>query len=207
MDAVKSNDRTSPETEISELQDIADDIEQSDGIALMLTGTSKQLGIRRTAMVVAALRRPGVAQTPDLWRPIDENTPKDRAIMLCVEGYQPCSGRWWPVDSCWAWFDWEGHFESDAGMTSYCNGTSFEPTHWMPLPQGPDTSTDRHVNKMAARGPDCACCEQQPRKDCTVPGCTMKDVEWAIPAIHSGSLQCLRCGTVDAFGPVSPEKK
>lgn len=39
-----------------ELQDIADEIEQSDGIALMLTGCSKQLGIRRTAMVVAALR-------------------------------------------------------------------------------------------------------------------------------------------------------
>jgi hypothetical protein len=32
------------------------------------------------------------------------------------------------------------------------------------------------------RGPDCACCEQQPRRDCTVPGCTMKDAGWALPA-------------------------
>jgi hypothetical protein len=32
------------------------------------------------------------------------------------------------------------------------------------------------------RGPDCACCEQQPRKDCTVPGCAMKHAEWALPA-------------------------
>lgn len=34
---------------------------------------------------------------------------------------------------------------------------------------------------QSERGPDCACCEQQPRKDCTVPGCTMKDAEWALP--------------------------
>lgn len=99
--------------------------------------------------------------------------------------------------------------EEDAGNTF--QQTLNEVVDWLAernaLPKVADTSTDRHVNKMAARGPDCACCEQQPRKDCTVPGCTMKDVEWAIPVIHSGSLQCLRCGTVDAFGPVSPEKK
>jgi hypothetical protein len=56
-----------------ELRDIADDIEQSDGIALMLTGTSKQLGIRRSAMVVAALRaslQPATptAGEPDAWQ-------------------------------------------------------------------------------------------------------------------------------------------
>lgn len=56
--------QTSPVTASAELQDIADDIEQSDGIALMLTGTSKQLGIRRTAMVIAALRAAGHAPTP-----------------------------------------------------------------------------------------------------------------------------------------------
>jgi hypothetical protein len=39
-----------------ELSDLADEIEQSDGIALMLTGGSVQLGIRRTAVVIAALR-------------------------------------------------------------------------------------------------------------------------------------------------------
>lgn len=31
----------------------------------------------------------------------------------------------------------------------------------------------------APRGPDCACCEQRPRKDCSVPGCSMKDADWA----------------------------
>jgi hypothetical protein len=33
---------------------------------------------------------------------------------------------------------------------------------------------------LPLRGPDCACCEQRPRKDCTVPGCTMKDAGWAL---------------------------
>lgn len=70
------------------------------------------------------------------WLPID-TAPKDNAIMLCVVGYQPCVGRWWPIDSCWASFDWEGHFESDQEMTDYVNGTSYEPTHWSPLPKGP----------------------------------------------------------------------
>jgi hypothetical protein len=70
------------------------------------------------------------------WQPI-ETAPKDRLIMLCVEGYQPASGCWWPVDSCWTSFDWEGHFESDKEVSDYVNGTSYEPTHWMPLPAGP----------------------------------------------------------------------
>lgn len=39
-----------------ELNALADEIEQSDGIALMLTGGAVQLGIRRTAVVIAALR-------------------------------------------------------------------------------------------------------------------------------------------------------
>jgi hypothetical protein len=40
----------------AELDALAEEIEQSDGIALMLTGGAVQLGIRRTAIVVAALR-------------------------------------------------------------------------------------------------------------------------------------------------------
>jgi hypothetical protein len=67
------------------------------------------------------------------WQPI-ETAPKDKAIMLCVAGWQPCSGRWWPVDGCWVSFDWDGHFDSDKEMTDYVNGTTYEPTHWMPLP-------------------------------------------------------------------------
>lgn len=34
---------------------------------------------------------------------------------------------------------------------------------------------------VSHRGPDCACCERQPQKDCTIPGCTMKGVAWALP--------------------------
>lgn len=81
----------------------------------------------------------GEPQSSGVWQPI-ETAPKDKVIMLCVEGYQPASGRWWPVDSCWTSFDWEGHFESDAEVTAYVNGTSYEPTHWMPLPAGPSVS-------------------------------------------------------------------
>lgn len=36
------------------------------------------------------------------------------------------------------------------------------------------------MEDLAVRGPDCACCERQPSKDCAVPGCGMKDVEWAL---------------------------
>jgi hypothetical protein len=46
-----------------------------------------------------------------------------------------------------------------------------------------DSPTQRQALQAApVRGPDCACCEQQPRKDCSVPGCAMKDAEWAVPA-------------------------
>lgn len=43
-------------------------------------------------------------------------------------------------------------------------------------------AAERGAEPQAApvtRGPDCACCERQPRKDCIVPGCAMKDSEWA----------------------------
>lgn len=70
------------------------------------------------------------------WQPI-KTAPKDRPIMLCVTGFLPCVGRWWPVDSCWTTFDWEGHFESDKETSDHVNGSSYEPTHWMPLPPGP----------------------------------------------------------------------
>jgi hypothetical protein len=42
---------------------------------------------------------------------------------------------------------------------------------------------------QTVRGPDCACCEHRPRKDCTVPGCTMKDAEWSLPAPRTFSTQ------------------
>jgi hypothetical protein len=72
------------------------------------------------------------------WEPI-ETAPKDKAIMLCIAGWQPCCGRWWPFDSCWVSFDWDGHFESDQEMSDYVARSSYEPTHWMPLPAPPET--------------------------------------------------------------------
>jgi hypothetical protein len=42
------------------------------------------------------------------------------------------------------------------------------------------TITRAEPQSLPLRGPDCACCEQRPRKDCTVPGCTMKDAGWAL---------------------------
>jgi hypothetical protein len=41
---------------------------------------------------------------------------------------------------------------------------------------------------LPLRGPDCACCEQRPRKDCTVPGCTMKDAGWALERSQAESV-------------------
>lgn len=72
----------------------------------------------------------------DAWQPI-ATAPKDKAILLCVIGFQPATGRWWPNDNCWTSFDWEGHFESDAEMSAYVNGTHYNPTHWRSLPEGP----------------------------------------------------------------------
>lgn len=73
---------------------------------------------------------------PEGWLPI-ETAPKDSCIMLCVHGWQPSIGRWWPKDECWTAFDWEGHFETDAELTSYVQGCKYEPTHWQPLPAPP----------------------------------------------------------------------
>jgi hypothetical protein len=48
---------------------------------------------------------------------------------------------------------------------------------------------DTEPQSLPLRGPDCACCEQRPRKDCTVPGCTMKDAGWALERSQAESVQ------------------
>jgi hypothetical protein len=45
----------------------------------------------------------------------------------------------------------------------------------------PQFQADSSPQTAPLRGPDCACCEHRPRKDCTVHGCTMKDADWALP--------------------------
>jgi hypothetical protein len=84
------------------------------------------------------------------WQPI-ETAPKDRPILLCVIGYLPCTGRWWPLDKCWTSFDWDGHFETDEELSAYVNGTSYEPTHWQPLPPGPSSSSPERRIKLGCR--------------------------------------------------------
>jgi hypothetical protein len=50
------------------------------------------------------------------------------------------------------------------------------------------TITRAEPQSLPLRGPDCACCEQRPRKDCTVPGCTMKDAGWALERSQAESV-------------------
>lgn len=57
-------------TEKQELLDLADEIEQSDGIVLMLTGYTRQIGIRRTASVIAALRAAAPSHHPRREEPV-----------------------------------------------------------------------------------------------------------------------------------------
>ena len=90
--------------------------------------------------VLDALRKPGVAQTPDLWRPF-ETAPKDGTPFLCWspdEIFQPITG----IDLIW----WETSLRDWTGDGDKPYAPLNKPTLWRPLPappQGPDTSTDR----------------------------------------------------------------
>ena len=99
----------------------------------------------------AAAQSAGLAPTPDLWRSI-ETAPKDGTE---INGYRPDQGvftfRWaemgdfvprnaagdptedYDEDFAWWWHDRWGWMQDE-----------LTPTLWQPLPQGPDTSTDRH---------------------------------------------------------------
>jgi hypothetical protein len=93
--------------------------------------------------------------------------------------------------------------EYEGEIGSFCSFNIETKDRWRDLVRAMLARIPAQPQEVRMRGPDCACCEQQPRRDCAVPGCSMKDAEWALPARHTGSLQCLRCGTVDAFGPAS----
>jgi len=73
--------------------------------------------------------KPGLAPTPDLWRPIETAQKDGTDILLHYDGRAPVVAAWFR--NGWAPMDMGG------------NHLLGEPTHWMPLPQGPDTSTDR----------------------------------------------------------------
>lgn len=57
------------------------------------------------------------------WKPIDENTPKDRRIMLFYEKYGMHTGEF----RC-------GHYLADAGLCVPCN---IKPKYWQELPPLP----------------------------------------------------------------------
>ena len=58
------------------------------------------------------------------WQPIDENTPKDREILVS-NGYQYFIGIWNTTQNCWV---------DDSG--------SINPTHWQELPKNPPNVPD-----------------------------------------------------------------
>ena len=62
------------------------------------------------------------------WMPIDENTPKDRPIILFnPEDNRGYSGQWRGT------LDGSGYWDYD-----HDNASFDKPTHWMPLPNAPD---------------------------------------------------------------------
>ena len=144
--------------------------------------------------VVAIFERFALAQTPDQWKPI-ETAPKDgtkidllyayprgRTIdCMWREGGVCGAGQWIWLKPIWSsqpgmGIDWHLSPESDWEVCSYPN---MEPTHWMPVPQGPDTSTVRTC-----------------------------DHDWKIwPETDGHSQRCMKCGAYRDTPTSSPERK
>lgn len=60
----------------------------------------------------------------DPWLPIDENTPKDRHILIMVEGVV--------VEAYWSTYHWVSDFPNYSGGVY-----GLQPTHWKELPEDP----------------------------------------------------------------------
>ena len=127
--------RTSPETETSALADKIDRVlteylnSTNSAIKECEARALREILWDNKAGIVAGLRKSGVAPTPDLWRPIETAQKDGTDILLHYDGRAPVVAAWFR--NGWAPMDMGG------------NHLLGEPTHWMPLPQGPDTSTDR----------------------------------------------------------------
>ena len=75
------------------------------------------------------------------WRPI-ATAPKDgRWILVSAVG-------WEPEITCWSPSVWgDGWHSGGIGSDSY--GTSFDPSHWMPLPPPPEDKSDKPLEGKA----------------------------------------------------------
>lgn len=85
--------------EALELEDLADEIEQSDGIALMLTGGAKQIGIRRTTLIISTLR--SLAALPQS-QPVQPAGKEEERPPFCATADSVCH---YPACSCARWDD------------------------------------------------------------------------------------------------------
>jgi hypothetical protein len=136
----KATSQWSRERFLERLAFVEDQIKRWKGV----DGYIDTLRMGAFALRLAADHAQGAAN-PSEWQPI-KTAPKDRCIMLCVKGFAPAVGRWWPVTGCWSSFDWGGHFEDDDAASKYFATTRYEPTHWMPPPAGPMlTSPEPHT--------------------------------------------------------------
>jgi hypothetical protein len=88
--------------------------------------------IRSRDDAAQAIARAIMAERERQWRPI-ETAPKDGTAILLGHECAAFSG-WW--DDEYEWVDGETSMFGDL--------TSYEPTHWMPLPQPPQSERDSH---------------------------------------------------------------
>ena len=123
--------------------------------------------VERLRHAAALLRAAPAEREPDGWRPI-ETAPKDGTAIIVGAPCAPSAVDvvQWCAD-CWfrGWLA--------GGHRSDCYGPSFEPTHWMPLPDAP----------VQPEGGKCRVCEE-----C---GADLQDGE------ESPCRGCCRCGACD----------
>ncbi len=79
------------------------------------------------------------------WRPIEE-APKDGTTILAVRlGFEPSTCEWVNADRFGSdfyvagkWFVDPELFDSDDDLEAYFKMSDYEPTHYRPLPKGPE---------------------------------------------------------------------
>lgn len=71
------------------------------------------------------------------WQPI-ETAPKDgTAILTVVRGFRPAVTQWVEFEGEARFSEDPENFTEEDHFHEYFFGSLYEPTHWMPLPEGP----------------------------------------------------------------------